>query len=339
MGEFLKCECWYCGQSINYPFEATGISVLCPRCRRHLTLKSEGSTGEFGSIAFPSDAVPNQRVAIKEIIPLDISPEHILLHKAGKLEAKLEEVSRVARARRESATDKQKEKLVWFGCTFDETITKGQASDALDKCAMDFPLKDMAYYKRPATEKQISQIREYAKVDKDLLVTLEEIEEGESFTYEAAKYLLRNCEKEAEQREWDKHQNPPDKTQLEQLKTLGFTVDIKQISAAEADMILNLKGAPPREDDLSLFEQHGLLRFQGDGLGAFALGDLIRSFGGSAQDHNRKNIDYVTACMVAVNDPDYQTPKLTRDRENFVAFAWPKSKIREWLRAAKSDYL
>jgi hypothetical protein len=43
----------------------------------------------------------------------------------------------VARVRTEPATEKQKEKLRWFGCTFDEGMTKGQASDALDKCAKD----------------------------------------------------------------------------------------------------------------------------------------------------------------------------------------------------------
>jgi hypothetical protein len=47
--------------------------------------------------------------------------------------------------RAEPATEKQKEKLRWFGCTWDEGVTKGQASDALDKCARDFPEVDQAF--------------------------------------------------------------------------------------------------------------------------------------------------------------------------------------------------
>jgi len=39
--------------------------------------------------------------------------------------------------------------------------------------------------------------------------------------------------------------------------------------------------------------------------------------------------------LFTLSDPDFQTPILTRDEERFVAFAWPKGKIREWLRAAE----
>jgi hypothetical protein len=58
------------------------------------------------------------------------------------------------------ATEKQKEKLRYFGCTFDENISKGQASDALDRCARDFPAINQAYYSRPATEEQLAKVRE-----------------------------------------------------------------------------------------------------------------------------------------------------------------------------------
>ena len=57
------------------------------------------------------------------------------------------------------ATKKQKEKLRWFGCAFDEGITKGQASNTLDKCVREFPEKDRAYYNRPATEEQLTKLR------------------------------------------------------------------------------------------------------------------------------------------------------------------------------------
>jgi len=205
MSEFLKCECWYCGQSIKFPAEGIGISVLCPTCRKPLTLKLKGSTTKFGSIVFPPTSTPGRRVATTNTVTLKIDAEDILLHKVGKLEAKLKETSFVARARREPATDKQKAKLLWFGCTFDATITKGQACDALDECVKAFPLKEQAYYNRPATGVQMAQLREYAKADKDLIVMFEELkEEDSSLTYGEAKDLLRDCERKAERRQLDR---------------------------------------------------------------------------------------------------------------------------------------
>jgi hypothetical protein len=245
----------------------------------------------------------------------------------------------IGKVRSEPATEKQKAKLGWFGYPLADGMTKGEASDAIDKCVTQFPDKDREYYNRPATEEQISQIREYSKADEDLLVTLEELEqEGEILTYGEAKDLLRDCEREAEQKEIDQFRNPPDEAQCQQLESLGFKLDKKLediITAADVDAILSLKGSSVREEDLNLFEQHGITYFQGDGLSAFALSSLIRSLGGSAQSHNRKNMDYVTACKTAVNDPDYQTPTLTRDWEGFVEFAWPKKKIEEWSRSSE----
>ena len=72
-----------------------------------------------------------------------------------------ESAAYVSRVRSEPATEKQKEKLRWFGCTFGESVTKGQASDAIDKCVRDFPERDRAYYSRPATEEQLEQIRQF----------------------------------------------------------------------------------------------------------------------------------------------------------------------------------
>ena len=41
------------------------------------------------------------------------------------------------------ATEHQKEKLRFFGCTWDEGITARQASDALEECARQFPSKQI----------------------------------------------------------------------------------------------------------------------------------------------------------------------------------------------------
>src|SRR5579862_4356401 len=76
------------------------------------------------------------------------------------LESVIQREDYVAKVRTEPATEKQKEKLRYFGYAFDESISKGQASDAIDKCVKDFPEKDLAYYNRPATEEQLAELRE-----------------------------------------------------------------------------------------------------------------------------------------------------------------------------------
>jgi tellurite resistance protein len=47
--------------------------------------------------------------------------------------------------RNEPATEQQKEKLRFFGCTWDEGITAGQATDALGECASQFPDREAAW--------------------------------------------------------------------------------------------------------------------------------------------------------------------------------------------------
>lgn len=242
--------------------------------------------------------------------------------------------------RGEPATEKQKEKLLWFGYPIKGDMTKGEASDVLDECIRQDPEKERQYYDRPATEEQMAQLHEYAKADKDLMEMFQEMKEEEStLTYGEAKDLLRDCERDVQRREMDSFSNSPTESQIKQLEELGFKLDTNLeiiITEADVDGILGLKGASPSDLDLQLFEQHGITSFQGDALGAYALGDLIRALGGSAQDHNRRPLNYLAACQAAANDPDFQMPKLTRDEDRIVAFSWPKSKINEWLRAASN---
>ena len=47
--------------------------------------------------------------------------------------------------RNELATEQQKEKLRFFGCTWDDGITAGQAGDALEECRTQFPAVESAY--------------------------------------------------------------------------------------------------------------------------------------------------------------------------------------------------
>ena len=126
MGEFLKSECSHCGQSIEYPAEDMGQIVPCPTCEKLITLTP------------PESLPPNT-------------------------EANKENSVYVVGVRSESATEKQKEKLRWFGYAFKETISKGEASDALDKCVRDFPEKNRAYYNRLATEEQLTKLRSSKK--------------------------------------------------------------------------------------------------------------------------------------------------------------------------------
>jgi hypothetical protein len=91
--------------------------------------------------------------------------------------------------RREPASEKQENKLRFFGCTWDEGITKGQASDAIDECVAGFPHIDEAYYTRPATEEQREKLRSYGK-DPDKRWGKPR---RKAITYEEAKDWLQEC--------------------------------------------------------------------------------------------------------------------------------------------------
>jgi len=115
------------------------------------------------------------------------------------LERNLKREVYVERVRKEPATEKQKEKLRYFGCTWDEGITKGQASDALDEIVRRFPEKNAEYYNRPATEEQREKLRYLGKnPDQDLSDT------GELLTYEQAKDWIWECEMDKRRDEMDK---------------------------------------------------------------------------------------------------------------------------------------
>jgi len=112
----------------------------------------------------------------------------------------------VARVRAEPATEKQKEKLRYFGCTFEEDISKGQASDALDKCATDFPEVNKAYYDRPATEEQLAKVREMNQHRDCAEEPFYDFEEEGPLTYGEAKEVMQEWvwfrrEKELEEQE------------------------------------------------------------------------------------------------------------------------------------------
>ena len=123
------------------------------------------------------------------------------------VETSIKQAAYVAGVRAEPMTEKQKEKLRFFGYAFDENTTKGQASDALDKCARDFPEVDRAYYGRPATEEQLAQIRE---INEHPVCGPDEpfydFENGGPLTYGKAKDLIQEWGWLERQREREKDQ-------------------------------------------------------------------------------------------------------------------------------------
>jgi hypothetical protein len=101
--------------------------------------------------------------------------------------------------RNDPATKKQKDKLLFFGCTFDDGITKGQAHDAIDKCVATFPEMEKEYQNRPATKEQMKAARAYLKKNG------EEIEDyadnGKFLTYAEAKEIEEDWKQQQEEAE------------------------------------------------------------------------------------------------------------------------------------------
>jgi hypothetical protein len=169
MDEFLKCECSHCGQRIEYPSEGIGQTVPCPTCEKPVTLTTAVKRGEiFNQTPLPEVTIPKAKTVSPRKKSERQKKEQFLLQQKKELEKSLRQQKKkwqahVARVRSEPATEKQKEKLRWFGCVLDKGMTKGQASDAIDKCVKDFPEKDWAYYNRPATEEQLAKLRSRKK--------------------------------------------------------------------------------------------------------------------------------------------------------------------------------
>jgi hypothetical protein len=226
----------------------------------------------------------------------------------------------------------QKSKLRYFGLVFDESCSAASVKTAIVEYQKLHPEKKDAYYNRPATQEQIAELRKINREEK--LRSAEILELG--LTYREARDLLYKFGAiQIENKEKRLH-GPPSKVQRAWLKKTGIKLASSvKFTAGDINYIMQLEGSPPHEDDLSLFKQHGITQFNGDALGAYALGDLIRSFGGSAQEHNRRNLNYLATCQAATSDLAYLAPTLTVDDSELyecLAFAWPKSKIKEWLR-------
>lgn len=246
----------------------------------------------------------------------------------------------VAQKRNESATEKQKTKLRYFGYAIKEGMTKGEASDAIDNCVRDFPEIERAYQNRPATTEQLEQIQKLN--EESLRIDGEERYDIATLTYEKVKDIIQEDlwqqkiqENEEFEEEMKVYSNPPTKEQLAVLKESGIGINLSAgITEADLRDLLKLEGQPPRDRDSDIFALHGLTSVTGDAFAAYALADLIMCFGGSLYAQNRADVDYVAACQIASRDPAYLKPTLSKEL-HWIVFTWPKIKIREWLRPAK----
>ena len=75
--------------------------------------------------------------------------------------------------RNEPATDEQKEKLCFFGCTWGEGISSGQASDALEECARLWPDREAAY--RPIVTVEVPSPSQSGSPRGNIEVQLQEV--------------------------------------------------------------------------------------------------------------------------------------------------------------------
>jgi len=309
MSEYHKCTCPHCAQSIEYPAEGAGQTVPCPTCEKPFVL-------------LPDIVIPS-------------TPPKVAQAQTRKPE-EADRAAYVERVRSEPATEKQKEKLRYFGYTVNPGMTKGEASDAIDECIRLHPEKDREYYDRPATEEQMAKLKKFAETDEDMAIGLQEVaEEGSQITYGQAKDWLWQCEMDARKRrelaENEFFFGPPSKAQCDRIRQLGFKLDktiLEKVTGADVELILGLSNVQPAEPVLRFIRDHGMTFTSGDALAAFALTCLIRSLGGPARAHNRKDVDYGSACQAASRDPAFRTPTLTLDWEGELGFAWPKETIQ-----------
>ncbi len=175
------------------------------------------------------------------------------------LEGLIEREAYIARVRNESATEKQKEKLRFFGYAFDESISKGQASDAIDKCVRDFPEKDWAYYNRPATDEQLKQLREINKhPDCGPDEPFYDFENEGPVTYGRAKDLIQEWAGLRKQKYWEEeaaYQNSDEARIDEACTRIDAFRDVKREQVAKAWAVVKARMTDKsQQPDLSEIE-------------------------------------------------------------------------------------
>jgi hypothetical protein len=123
------------------------LKCECPQCDQHIEYPAEAA----GQIV----ACPNCSTPI-ELPMLDVKPPIIAPPKIGQ------------DWRNDPATDKQKEKLSFFGYVFSKGITKGQASEAIAACVRANPEREREYQAVPATPEQIKRLEKLGLDTEDM---------------------------------------------------------------------------------------------------------------------------------------------------------------------------
>ena len=112
------------------------FKIGCPFCAQHIEYPVEG---------------------VGQTIPCPTCERELLLPEPALAPPPIPHSDRLGRP----ASDAQKEKLRFFGCTFDEGITMDDASSALDECERQFPEREKEYQARKPTTEQIKQLKEF----------------------------------------------------------------------------------------------------------------------------------------------------------------------------------
>jgi rubrerythrin len=177
----------------------------------------------------------------------------------GLIEREAESNAYIARVRSEPATEKQKEKLRYFRYAFDENISKGHASDAIDKCVRDLPELNQAYYNRPATEEQLAKLREINKhPDCGPDEPFYDFENEGPVTYGKAKDLIQEWEGLRRQKYWEEesaYQNSDEARIDEACTRIDAVRDVKREQVAKAWAIVKSRMTDKsQQPDLSEIE-------------------------------------------------------------------------------------
>jgi len=271
----------------------------------------------------------------------------------------------------EPATEKQKFKLRWFGCTWDDGITKAQASDAIGEFVRAFPDRDVEYYNRPATEEQRNELRSFRKnpdrpwgkprtepltygeaknwlgecflrdrerflrwVDDPGPEIRRDKDDGLNRSLNAADDLGPEIRREKIQ-ERELAGDPPTEGQMNWLKEFNLELNpTVNVSAREVSFLMKLHGKPPRAEERRVFKRHSIVWHQGDALAAYAAADLIRYFEKLPEAALLGSTAILRACMAAQGDPALQRTFISRSASGRLIYSWPEYKLQEWWHQA-----
>ena len=229
MNDFHKCKCPHCGQSIEYPAEGMGQVVPCPTCEQTFTL-------------LPDITIP-RKASTEPVLP-SARNSTSQNQSENRLSSMMDEFLATNHPLRsfepcKPATNKQKEKIQWFGCAIDKNLTKGAASELLDKLVKRNPERNQAYYNRPPTEKQLERMRlineEAIRVDGEPYYDLEKLTYGEAKDIiqddDLAEQRERREEAEKKLREYE--QSEDGRIDDEQMKFNGYGIFKRDITRQE----------------------------------------------------------------------------------------------------------